>query len=140
MTNLKFLNLNNNRLLLIEGLEALRNLEELYLGGNKIRRIINLDSNPHLKVLALENNLLQTIENLSKLISLEELYLDNNPFNEEFVDAPLQSAQFWVNRCQMAEDINFPSLPMISFIGYSKSGKSSSIEAIIGYYSSKTKM
>ena len=62
----------------IEGLDALVNLEELWLGKNKITTLENLSSLGRLKILALQSNRITKIEGLEHLESLEELYLSHN--------------------------------------------------------------
>lgn len=63
---------------IIENLDGLTNLEELYLGKNKISRIDNLASLTKLNILSLQCNRLRTIENLEALTNLTQLYLSEN--------------------------------------------------------------
>jgi protein phosphatase 1 regulatory subunit 7 len=79
----------------IENLDALVNLEELWLGKNKIARLEvipfayhrdnhlcgclqNLSGLKSLRILALQSNRIRKIENLEALGDLEELYLSHN--------------------------------------------------------------
>lgn len=80
----------------IEGLDALVNLEELWLGKNKLpklevcatlmtvdamlifQRHQNLDKLKKLRILSLQSNRITKIENIERLENLEELYLSHN--------------------------------------------------------------
>lgn len=64
-----------NRLTQISGLEALTELQELYLSENGITKIENLEKNCKLSTLDLAQNRINTIENISHLESLEELWV-----------------------------------------------------------------
>ncbi|KAI0303814.1 L domain-like protein [Multifurca ochricompacta] len=80
---LRSLELGGNKLRKIENLDALVNLEELWLGKNKIANLRwgllpNLRGLKRLKILALQSNRIQKIENLEALENLEELYLSHN--------------------------------------------------------------
>ena len=54
------------------------NLEELYLGKNKITKMANLSSLTKLKILALMSNRITVICGLECLVNLEQLYLSHN--------------------------------------------------------------
>jgi len=75
---LRSLELGGNRLRKIENLDALVNLEELWLGKNKITRLENLGSLKRLKILSIQSNRITKLEGLENLESLEELYLSHN--------------------------------------------------------------
>jgi len=79
----------------MENLEALVNLEELWLGKNKITKIEvtlsfianyrkrsnwtkNLQTLKKLKILSLQSNRITVLENLEELHNLEQLYLSHN--------------------------------------------------------------
>lgn len=76
-SKLKILNLSDMKIVKIEPIFNLMNLEWLYLENNLINKIENLDY-PRLKGLNLGNNKITKIEGLDRLTSLEELYLQNN--------------------------------------------------------------
>ncbi|KAI5452218.1 protein phosphatase regulatory subunit Sds22 [Naganishia albida] len=76
--SLKSLELGGNRIRIIENLEKLTLLEELWLGKNKIRGLENLLTFKNLKILSLQSNRITKMENLEELESLEELYLSHN--------------------------------------------------------------
>lgn len=89
-TNLKFLNLNKNKISKIENLHNLKNLEKLELRANQIKTIENLDNNKSLKYLTLSCNLIDNINNDSfpELPSVEEFgifgnYLGNKENQQE---------------------------------------------------------
>jgi len=75
---LRSLELGGNKIRKIENLDALVNLEELWLGKNKIAKLENLGSLKRLKILALQSNRITKIEGLDDLESLEELYVSHN--------------------------------------------------------------
>ncbi|KAG0705654.1 L domain-like protein [Suillus ampliporus] len=93
---LRSLELGGNRIRHIEGLDALVNLEELWLGKNKLTKLEvwcitlslsdaqshmiqqNLDKLGRLKILSLQSNRIKKIECLDQLVDLEELYLSHN--------------------------------------------------------------
>ncbi|OAX41182.1 L domain-like protein [Rhizopogon vinicolor AM-OR11-026] len=75
---LRSLELGGNRIRHIEGLDALVNLEELWLGKNKLTKLENLSKLSRLKILSLQSNRITKIEGLDQLVSLEELYLSHN--------------------------------------------------------------
>jgi hypothetical protein len=100
---LKRLNLNNNAITKIEGIDKNLNLEvlhlshnnieeihnlddlnltELYLFGNNIRYAYSLDKLPKLRVLDLSRNKLKRIKGLKDLISLRKLFLSDNQISK----------------------------------------------------------
>lgn len=62
----------------IEGLDALVNLEELWLGKNKITKLEGLGNLKKLKILSLQSNRITKLENLEELKELDQLYLSHN--------------------------------------------------------------
>ncbi|KAH7884510.1 hypothetical protein F5I97DRAFT_1890018 [Phlebopus sp. FC_14] len=76
--SLTSLELGGNKIRRIEGLDALVNLEELWLGKNKLPMLENLGTLTKLRILSLQSNRITKIENLEKLQNLEELYLSHN--------------------------------------------------------------
>ena len=78
MTWLKELNLANNQLIKIEGLEKLTKLNWMNLYSNKLTKIEGLEKLTQLKVLLLSNNQLTKIEGLESLKMLHTLTLSNN--------------------------------------------------------------
>lgn len=77
---LKRLDLSFNQLRSLDHFPSdhLQNLEELYLIGNKIRRITALQHMPKLQMLELGDNRIRQIENLHHLTSLQSLWLGRN--------------------------------------------------------------
>ena len=81
LTQLKYLNLNNNNTKgTINGITSLKTLEELYLDNNNIQdahisKIYNLSN---LRVLSLNKNELSSLPSIKSLSKLKELYLDSN--------------------------------------------------------------
>nr|KAJ3421129.1 hypothetical protein HK105_004424 [Polyrhizophydium stewartii] len=78
LVNLVFLDMFNNQIESIRGLDELVNLRVLMLSRNRIRRIENLDSLVRLDVLDLHSNQIIAIENISKLLALRVLNLEDN--------------------------------------------------------------
>ncbi|SCU98568.1 LADA_0H13938g1_1 [Lachancea dasiensis] len=61
-----------------ESLRGLDSLREIWLGKNKIPRLINLHHLRSLRILSIQSNRLTKIEGLEELVNLEELYLSHN--------------------------------------------------------------
>lgn len=76
--SLTTLDLRTNGIKLIEGLDNLKNLKELYLNDNEISIIEGLDSMLKLEELNLSNNKLKYVKGLDKLISLKKIDLRDN--------------------------------------------------------------
>ena len=74
----RHLEIMQQNLTMIEGLQALVNLEILYLNNNSIRRISGLDSNTKLQELYLGENMIPRIEGLNHLSQLTVLSLYDN--------------------------------------------------------------
>ena len=66
----------------IENLETLTNLEELWLGKNKITEIRGLDTLTNLKILSIQSNRLTSITGLDNLVNLEELHISHNALTD----------------------------------------------------------
>ena len=63
----------------IQNLETLTNLEELWLGKNKITSLqTGLSTLTNLKILSIQSNRLTSLSGLSSVPSLEELYVSHN--------------------------------------------------------------
>jgi len=54
------------------------NLEELWLGKNKITKLEGLGSLKKLKILSIQSNRITKLEGLDELEDLEQLYLSHN--------------------------------------------------------------
>lgn len=54
------------------------NLEELWLGKNKITKLEGLESLKKLKVLSIQSNRITKLENLEALSALDQLYISHN--------------------------------------------------------------
>jgi molybdopterin-guanine dinucleotide biosynthesis protein MobB len=140
LTHLKTLNLSYNQIKEITGLYYLRDLEELNLRGNRIREIENLTTTRSLKRLYLESNQIHEIQGLGNLVELQEFEIGGNPLNQQFESQIHQPAQYWVTRTKLnslSDDADSPPITLIPFIGYSKSGKTTSIESLIQYLSDR---
>ncbi len=70
--------LQNNRISKIEGLEALTNMEELYISFNLISKVEGLSTLTKLHTLDLSNNQIATIEGIATLTELEEFWFNDN--------------------------------------------------------------
>jgi len=66
----------------VKGLEKLTKLKELYLGKNKIVKIQGLDMLRELEILSFQANRITVIEGLDELTSLQFLYLSENGLEE----------------------------------------------------------
>ena len=78
LVNLNYLYLSDNLIITIENLDSLVNLTYLDLSYNQITTIENLDSLVNLTVLYLTLNQITTIENLDSLVNLTALNLSDN--------------------------------------------------------------
>ncbi|KAI8553781.1 hypothetical protein RHMOL_Rhmol05G0043100 [Rhododendron molle] len=74
---LQILELGSNRLWVMENLQNLTILQELWLGRNRIRAI-NLCGLKCIKKISLQSNRLTSIAGLEECVALEELYLSHN--------------------------------------------------------------
>ena len=72
------LNLTDQQLTHISGLDALPHLRRLFLHRNQITKIENLDNCSQLETLWLSSNRITSIENLQNLGCLQELWLQDN--------------------------------------------------------------
>ncbi|CAE6473507.1 unnamed protein product [Rhizoctonia solani] len=79
---LRSLELGGNRIRTIEGLEGLENLEELWLGKNKIAKLQGLETLKALRVLSIQSNRITKLEGLEALTNLEEFYISHNGLNK----------------------------------------------------------
>ncbi|KZS92389.1 putative SDS22-protein phosphatase 1 regulatory subunit 7 [Sistotremastrum niveocremeum HHB9708] len=103
------LELGGNRLRKIENLDALVNLEELWLGKNKIAKLENLHTLSKLKILSIQSNRLIKLEGLQALTSLRELYVSHNGIERiEGLDSNLELRTLDVgsNRISKIENIS----------------------------------
>lgn len=76
--SLRSLELGSNRIRAIENLDALVNLEELWLGKNKITKLQGLEKLAKLRLLSIQSNRITKIEGLENLVNLEEFYISHN--------------------------------------------------------------
>jgi molybdopterin-guanine dinucleotide biosynthesis protein MobB len=131
LENLRSLNLMNNQIREMFGLTYQFNLESLNLRGNWITEIAGLENCRKLKNLNLAYNRLEKIDNIGHLSYLEEFDIEGNPLLPEYEANVDQPGQFWVNKCRLPTSDQ--KYKILSFIGYSDSGKTASIEALISY-------
>ena len=82
LKNLEYLNLKNNQITEINGLKNLKNLGSLNLENNQITEINGLENLKNLGSLNLENNQITEINGLENLKNLEYLNLKNNQITE----------------------------------------------------------
>ena len=73
--------MNNNQIQEIKGLDRLKKLKHLDLGGNQIKEIENLDSLDNLSFLDLSQNRISEVNGLSNLKNLTHLFLFQNKIN-----------------------------------------------------------
>lgn len=104
--NLEKLWLHENRIECIECLESLECLEELYLYSNQISKIAGLQRNTSLQILWLADNHIQRLENLSHLSRLRELNVAAN-FLESIGDSLVHNTRL--------EILNIAANPIGSF-------------------------
>jgi molybdopterin-guanine dinucleotide biosynthesis adapter protein len=134
---LESLDLSNNLIQEIIGISQLNLLTELNLEHNRIQQIAGLENLLELTELYLAHNFIKTVEGLGNLSKLDIISLEGNQIdfdNMEDEDLTKLTSKYWVKYCQIQEDNIFASIPVISFIGYSQSGKTTSIESFIEYF------
>ncbi len=78
----KALNLENNQLTSVEGLEKLTQLTSLPLNDNQLTDVKDLEKLTHLRVLNLYNNQLTSVTGLEKLDQLTRLTLNDNQLTD----------------------------------------------------------
>ncbi|KAI9837050.1 MAG: hypothetical protein M1819_000699 [Sarea resinae] len=91
LTRLTSLDLSFNKIKHIKNVNHLKELKDIYFVQNKIQKIENLDGLEKLRNLELAANRIREIENLDSLKALEELWLGKNKITELKNLAPLQS-------------------------------------------------
>ena len=79
LEKVKMLNLRNNQLTDVKGLEKFTHLTLLSLNGNNLTDVKVLENLKSLKVLYLLDNKLTDVKGLEKLTQLKQLFLNNNP-------------------------------------------------------------
>jgi len=78
LVNLEILDISFNRIRKIQNLGALTKLRKLFLCANKIAKIENLEDLTNLETLELGDNRLRAIENVGHLSKLREFYVGKN--------------------------------------------------------------
>jgi Leucine-rich repeat (LRR) protein len=102
--NLQQLYLSNNQLTEIKGLEMLANLQQLYLSNNQLTEINGLEKLVNLKKLDLSSNQLTETKGLEKLVNLQGLYLSNNQLTEiKGLKNLVNLKQLYLSRNQLTE-------------------------------------
>jgi Leucine-rich repeat (LRR) protein len=95
------LNLNDNKLANVKGLEKLTKLERLLLIGNQLTSVKGLEKLTQLESLGLTGNQLTDVKGLENLTQLKTLHLTNNPDLTKAQIAELQKAlpkcKIWSN-------------------------------------------
>ncbi|TKY60843.1 phosphatase 1 regulatory subunit 7 [Spatholobus suberectus] len=74
---LQILELGSNKLRVMENLQSLTNLQELWLGRNRIK-VVNLCGLKCIKKISLQSNRLTSMTGFEGCVALEELYLSHN--------------------------------------------------------------
>ncbi len=82
LVNLKTLNLSNNRICQIQGLETLTQLEKLDLNNNRISEIKSITGLNQLRHLYISDNQIKDISGIEKLIRLEHLNIFRNQIKD----------------------------------------------------------
>lgn len=100
------LDLSNNNIKNLEGIEDFTNLKRLNMNNNKINYITDLDSLKKLEYLSFRNNNLSEIQGFAELINLEHLDLSGNIKISKIPDSihEMQSLKILkLNNCQIKE-------------------------------------
>jgi hypothetical protein len=84
LNKLVCLNLSNNKITRLQGLDSLTSLKQLYVSGNRISSLRGLDALAALEVLHIGDNIISSVtelDHLSFLSNLKELVLEGNPLH-----------------------------------------------------------
>ncbi|KAL2125300.1 hypothetical protein VTJ04DRAFT_1665 [Mycothermus thermophilus] len=106
LVNLTCLDLSFNKIKHIKHISHLTNLEELYLIANKLSKIENLSGLTKLRMLELGSNRIRQIENLETLTSLEELYVAKNKITAIANLAPLTNLRLLSIQANRIRDLS----------------------------------
>jgi len=113
LKNLESLNLSDNDINHIGGLEKLKSLVSLAINKNHIKRLQGLDCCLNLGELFLRNNLIESLEGISKLKKLRFLDLSkNNLRNLEGIEMLFNLRQFSAHKNSLPND---PARPKLAF-------------------------
>lgn len=82
LKDIEILDLGDNCIKEIKGLDNLNKLKHLFLRQNFIKEMKRLDKLTELEVLVLNHNFIKEIKGLDKSINMKELYLFNNQIKE----------------------------------------------------------
>jgi protein phosphatase 1 regulatory subunit 7 len=113
LVNLTSLDLSFNKLKHIKKISHLTNLTDLYFVQNKITTIENLSGLTKLRNLELAANRIREIQGLDDLVNLEELWLGKNKITSISNLAPLRSLKILSiqsNRIRALENLTLPTL------------------------------
>ncbi|PQE18818.1 phosphatase 1 regulatory subunit SDS22 protein [Rutstroemia sp. NJR-2017a WRK4] len=113
LINLTSLDLSFNKLKHIKKISHLTNLTDLYFVQNKITTIENLSGLTKLRNLELAANRIREIQGLDDLVNLEELWLGKNKITSISNLSPLRSLKILSiqsNRIRVLENLNLPTL------------------------------
>ncbi len=75
---MRILSIQSNRIVKLENLDNLINLEELYMSDNGLTKIEGIEKLAKLRVFDLSNNKIEHIENIECVKELEEFWFSNN--------------------------------------------------------------
>eukprot|EP00474_Spongospora_subterranea_P011270 CRZ11728.1 hypothetical protein [Spongospora subterranea] len=136
LPNLIFLDLYNNQISHISGLECLTTLRVLMLGKNMIKKIENLSTLHKLDVLDLHSNEIEDISGLDSLRDLRVLNLAGNAIKHVVNVSRLSSlTELNLRKNQIQSlDSDLLSLPSLSriFLSHNRIASFSSVEPLIG--------
>lgn len=133
------LNLSENEIEEIKGLESLTALNSLYLTINQIQEIKGLENLTALNFLDLSGNQIQDIKGLEKLLekleTLEDLHIWDNPFEQElpelkleFGDNNLQTIKNYFALTMAKDVVEIAAIQKVMLVGNHACGKSTFLE------------
>ena len=85
-SNLEILGISNNQISSLNGIENLKNLENLNINKNQINNIENLENCSNLKYLYMDNNNISNFENIDSLSVLQKYSIYNQIISVEIKD------------------------------------------------------
>ncbi|WP_188002697.1 leucine-rich repeat domain-containing protein, partial [Listeria monocytogenes] len=117
LTNLRTLWIDNNQISDISPLSNLTNLENLDLDNNQISDISSLANLTNLRSLHLANNQISDISSLANLTNLSYLYLDNNQISDISPLSNLTNLSYlYLNNNQISDISSLANLTNLSYL------------------------
>jgi Leucine Rich repeats (2 copies) len=117
MAELDHLDLSGNRIASTEGLGALHALRSLYLADNRLKRIESLDALRSLEVLNLSGNAIAELDGVASLPALRALSMERNPIQQiDGLAGANQLTDLDLAFCQITRIENLVTVPKLLYL------------------------